>query len=231
MSDRASSKHTAPPLPTVSLDEIQTSSASPAFATTDQRPVTHRFEHHRHRGPAADRLGDDLGFLRRLCLTGDWPAAEAFIAPTVNHPRVNHRRMLGALRRQAFLETVDAADTSAMSFRDDGDVSLEGGDVADRLVKALSALEPYVEDPKQFNDLCFLCTLSLFLLEFCILQECHTTSIHLRLQHITLPVGLPVHYEPRVHSILHLLARNKFHSELRHLHRPDRRFCEVLPAS
>ena len=131
----------------------------PAFATTDQRPVTHRFEHHRHRGPAADRLGDDLGFLRRLCLTGDWPAAEAFIAPTVNHPRVNHRRMLGALRRQAFLETVDAADTSAMSFRDDGDVSLEGGDVADRLVKALSALEPYVEDPKQFNDLCFLCTL------------------------------------------------------------------------
>ena len=67
--------------------------------------------------------------------------------------------MLGALRRQAFLETLDAADTSAMSFRDDGDVSLEGGDVADRLVKALSALEPYVEDPKQFNDLCFLCTL------------------------------------------------------------------------
>ena len=71
--------------------------------------------------------------------------------------------MLAALRRQAFLEILDASDTSSVSFRDEGDdaetTHVEGGDVADRLVKALSALEPYVEDPTQFNDLCFLCTL------------------------------------------------------------------------
>ena len=137
--------------------------------------------HGRGRGRGGD--GDDeeeeeLRFLRRLVMTGDWDACEAFIAPTESHPGVPHTTMTAHIRRQRFLEMLDAPrggeaggggggddddDDASSSSHHDGKKQKKKNNNDDNgvddLVAALQALEPLV-DKAQFNDLCFLMTLS-----------------------------------------------------------------------
>ena len=55
----------------------------------------------RRRSAAADRLGPELAFLRRLVLDGDWDGADAFVAPLSATRAVDHRAVTAHLRRAA----------------------------------------------------------------------------------------------------------------------------------
>lgn len=114
----------------------------------------------RRRSAAADRLGPELAFLRRLVLDGDWDGADAFVAPLSATRAVDHRAVTAHLRRAAFLELLAGPETRAPDPAEKAAARDDPPD-ADAIVAALRELRPVLEprDPRDFDALCALVAL------------------------------------------------------------------------
>ena len=114
----------------------------------------------RRRSAAADRLGPELAFLRRLVLDGDWDGADAFVAPLSATRAVDHRAVTAHLRRAAFLELLAGPETRAPDPAEKAAARDDPPD-ADAIVAALRELRPVLEprDPRNFDALCALVAL------------------------------------------------------------------------
>jgi hypothetical protein len=95
-------------------------------------------------GHQAEDLGKELGFLRKLVLTGDWDAALSFLKPLQTSAPDDHRRVMFAVKRQQFLEKLESKDARPE---------------LPELVQVLKGIEQLCSGV-EFKELCFFLTLS-----------------------------------------------------------------------
>jgi len=95
-------------------------------------------------GHQTEDLGKELGFLRRLVLTGDWDAALSFLTPLQTSAPDDYRRVVFAVKKQQFLEKLECKDARP--------------ELPD-LVQFLKGIEPLCSGA-EFKELCFFLTLS-----------------------------------------------------------------------
>ena len=95
-------------------------------------------------GHQSEDLGKELGFLRKLVLTGDWEAALSFVKPLENSAPHDHTRVIFAVKKQQFLELLEGKDARPE---------------LPELVQVLKGIEPLCSGA-EFKELCFFLTLS-----------------------------------------------------------------------
>jgi hypothetical protein len=95
-------------------------------------------------GHQAEDLGKELGFLRKLVLTGDWEAALSFLNPLQTSAPNDHRRVVFAVKKQQFLEKLESKDARPE---------------LPELVQVLKGIESLCSGA-EFKELCFFLTLS-----------------------------------------------------------------------
>ena len=95
-------------------------------------------------GHQAEDLGKELGYLRKLVLSGDWDAALSFLKPLQTSAPDDHRRVMFAVKRQQFLEKLESKDARPE---------------LPELVQVLKGIEQLCSGV-EFKELCFFLTLS-----------------------------------------------------------------------
>jgi len=95
-------------------------------------------------GYQSEDLGKELGFLRKLVLTGDWEAALSFLKPLQTSAPGDHKRVVFAVKKQQFLEKLESKDARPE---------------LPELVQVLKGIESLCSGA-EFKELCFFLTLS-----------------------------------------------------------------------
>ena len=95
-------------------------------------------------GHQSEDLGKELGFLRKLVLTGDWDAALSFLKPLQTSSPADHTRVVFAVKKQQFLEKLESKDARPE---------------LPELVQVLKGVESLCS-AAEFKELCFFLTLS-----------------------------------------------------------------------